>query len=207
MKQILFISILFLFCSVLYAQDNLVITPTSLIKVYNYPHNYFYLKLKGKDIRKTENENIFLIDNQMVQVKALNEHKFIKNENPAISFIDFITTYVNWEKDYVEQTFSFNTNSKLEFLRSNKGRDIAFWTYNMPLGQPKVKTDKTVTTPVQKQLFVLTRVKNYMVGINCPLTETDNFDTIKSYLLANIDGIVESEKEINGKELYNQKND
>jgi len=184
----------------------LVSTPTSLIVVYNYPANYFYLEIKGKDKRKTEKENVFLIDNQLVQVKALNQNKFIQNSNPTISFIDFITSYVNWEKDYVEKMFSFNTNSKLEFMKSTNGRDIAFWTYNMPLGQPEVNTNKTRTTPVQKQLFVLTRVKNYMVGINSPLLESDNFETIKNFLIANIDGIVESKNKIDGKELFELRN-
>ena len=64
MKQKL-IFILLLISNIIGAQD-LIGTPTSLIIVYNYPGNYFYLQLNGQDKRKTENENVFLIDNRLV---------------------------------------------------------------------------------------------------------------------------------------------
>jgi hypothetical protein len=115
-------------------------------------------------------------------------------------------TYIDWEKSYLEETFSFNINSKVEFLKSTKGRDIAFWTYDMPLEEPKQTTDSTITTPTQKQIFVLARIKDYLVGINSPLFEKDKFDTIKNYLVTNIDGIVESKDEIDVEALYKQLN-
>jgi len=205
MKQILIIIVLFFFCKVLNAQD-LIGTPTSLILVYNYPGNYFYLQLNGVDKRKTENENVFVIDNELVQVKTLHKDKFIKNTKQDLSFVDFMKTYINWEKTYLEETFSFNINSKVEFLKSTKGRDIAFWTYDMPLEEPKQTTDSTITTPTQKQIFVLARIKDYLVGINSPLFEKDKFDTIKNYLVTNIDGIVESKNEIDVEALNNQLN-
>ena len=194
MKQKLII-ILLLVSNFLCAQE-LIGTPTSLILVYNYPENYFYLYLNGKDKQKTENENVFVIDNKVVQVKTLNKTKFIKNTKQDLSFIDFMKTYIIWEKSYLEETFSFNINSKVEFLKTNKGRDFAFWTYDMPLNNNKQKTDLTITTPTQKQIFVLTRVKDYLIGINSPLFEKDKFDTIKSYLISSIEGIVESKNEI-----------
>ena len=164
MKQKL-IFILLLISNIIGAQD-LIGTPTSLIIVYNYPGNYFYLQLNGQNKRKTENENVFLIDNKLVQVNTLNKAKFIKDTNQNLSFIDFMKSYINWEKSYIEETFSFNTKSKVEFLKTNKGRDIAFWTYNMPINKDIQKTDSTKTTPVQKQIFVLAQVKDYLVGIN-----------------------------------------
>jgi len=202
MKLIILFSILFAICNLLPAQD-LIGTPTSLIIVYNYPDAHYYLQLKGSDKQKTEQDNIFIIDNQLVQVKTLNKNKFCKNTKQELSFNDFITTYVNWEKDFQEEQFSMNIHSKLEFLKTNKGRDIGLWIYDMPVVSKAVTTDTTIKTPVQKQIFVLTRVKDYLVGINCPLLETDNYETIKSYLITNIDGIVESNKEIDVDELNN----
>jgi len=205
MKLIILFSILFAICNLLPAQD-LIGTPTSLIIVYNYPDAHYYLQLKGSDKQKTEQDNIFIIDNQLVQVKTLNKNKFCKNTKQELSFNDFITTYVNWEKDFQEEQFSMNIHSKLEFLKTNKGRDIGLWIYDMPVVSKAVTTDTTIKTPVQKQIFVLTRVKDYLVGINCPLLETDNYETIKSYLITNIDGIVESNKEIDVDELNKQVN-
>jgi len=205
MKLIILFSILFAICNLLPAQD-LIGTPTSLIIVYNYPDAHYYLQLKGSDKQKTEQDNIFIIDNQLVQVKTLNKNKFCKNKKQELSFNDFITTYVNWEKDFQEEQFSMNIHSKLEFLKTNKGRDIGLWIYDMPVVSKAVTTDTTIKTPVQKQIFVLTRVKDYLVGINCPLLETDNYETIKSYLITNIDGIVESNKEIDVDELNKQVN-
>jgi len=204
MKQILFLSILFI-SNLLPARD-LIGTPTSLIIVYNYDDAHFYLQLKGSDKQKTENENIYIIDNQLVQVKILNKYKFCKNTKQELSFNDFITTYVDWEKNFQEEQFAMSIHSKLEFFKTNNGRDFGLWIYDMPVVSKAVTTDTTRTTPVQKQVFVLTRVKDYLVGINCPLLETDNSDTIKSYLIANIDGIVESDKEIDVEELNKQVN-
>lgn len=194
MKQKL-IFILLLISNIISAQD-LIGSPTSLILVYNYTGNYFYIQLNGQDKKKTENENVFVIDNRLVQVKTLNKTKFIKDTKQDLSFVDFINAYINWEKSYIEETFSFDTKSKVEFLKTAKGQDIAFWTYDMPLNNNKQKTDSTVTTPSQKQIFVLTRVKDYLVGINSPLFENDNFSSTKSYLISNSDGIVESKTEI-----------
>ena len=204
-KKILLFSILFLFSNMLTAQD-LIGTPGSLIIVYNYEDAHFYLQLKGSDKQKTENENIYIIDNQLVQVKTLNKYKFCKNEKQGLSFNDFITTYVDWEKSYLEEQFSINIYSKLEFTKTNNGRDFGLWIYDMPVASKVVETDTTRTNPVQKQIFVLTRVKDYLVGINCPLFETDNSERIKSYLISNIDGIVESNKEIDVEELNKQVN-
>ena len=204
MKQILFLSILFI-SNLLPARD-LIGTPTSLIIVYNYDDAHFYLQLKGSDKQKTENENIYIIDNQLVQVKILNKYKFCKNTKQELSFNDFITTYVDWEKNFQEEQFAMSIHSRLEFFKTNNGRDFGLWIYDMPVVSKAVTTDTTRTTPVQKQVFVLTRVKDYLVGINCPLLETDNSDTIKSYLIANIDGIVESDKEIDVEELNKQVN-
>ena len=205
MKQNLLIIILFLCSNLLPAQD-LIGTPTSLILVYNYPDTHFYIQLQGVNKQKTEKENVYIIDNQVVQVKALNKTKFCKTTKQELSFGDFITTYVDWEKSFQENQFSMSIHSKLDILKSNKGRDIGLWTYDMPVISPRIVTNSTRTTPVQKQVFVLTRVKDYLVGINCPLLETDNSDTIKSYLIANIDGIVESDKEIDVEELNKQVN-
>jgi len=198
MKQFLIIIVLFFVSNMLPAQ-NLIGTPSSLILVYNYPKTYFYLQLKGVDKKKTGKENVFILDNQVVQVKTLNRVKFSKDEN--LSFVDFITAYVDWEKNYQEEQFSMSIHSKLVFLRSNKGRDIGFWTYDMPMVSPGEKTDSTRITPVQKQLFVLARIKDYLVGINCPLLATDHLETIKSYLVTNIDGLVESNNEIDVEKL------
>ena len=204
MKQIILLSILFI-SNMLTAQD-LIGTPTGLIIVYNYEDAHFYLQLQGTDKQKTGQENVFLIDNQLVQVKTLNKYKFCKNTKPELSFNDFIATYVDWEKSFQEEQFSTPIHSKLEFSKTNNGRDFGLWIYDMPVVSKAITTDTTRTTPVKKQMFVLTRVKDYLVGINCPLLETDNSETIKSYLITNIGGIVESDKEINVEELNKQVN-
>lgn len=197
--------ILLLVCNILSAQ-NIIGTPTSLVLVYNYPQNYFYLQLNGKDKRSTDNENFFVIDNNLVQVKTLNKKKFINEAKENLSFPEFMNAYINWEKDYIEETFSFDTKSKVEYLKTVKGRDIAFWTYDMPLNNESEKTETTVTTPTQKQIFVLARVKDYLVGINSPLFEKDKFDSIRKYLISNIDGIVESDTEIDVEALNRKLN-
>jgi hypothetical protein len=162
--------------------------------------------LEGKDKHKTLKKNIFYIDSNLIQVKALIQTQFIKNKNEDLSFADFVKNYVSSEKDYAERKYSNISNSKLEVLKSKKGRDIGFWTYDILLNQQKKKTGSTIINPTKKQLFVFTRVKKYLVGINCPLHDTAKFDTLKNYLIASIDEIVESPNKIDGIKLYHQRN-
>jgi hypothetical protein len=49
-------------------------------------------------------------------------------------------------------------------------------------------------------------VKDYIIGINTPSFNEDDFNTLKDYLLSSIDRIVESENEIDLEELNNKVN-
>ncbi|HOJ23785.1 MAG TPA: hypothetical protein PK081_00800 [Bacteroidales bacterium] len=198
----LFITIAFCLLSINLLSQGLIGTPTSLVIVYNYPENYFYVSLDGKDKRKTVQENVFIIDNKLVQVRALNKSKFLSDELKSQSQKDILLEYIKWESDYIQNTFNFNINSKIETLVTKTGKEVIFWTYDMPIGEPIVKTDSTITTPTQKQMFILTMVKDYVFGINTPLFESDQFESNKQYLLDNIDHIVVEDKEINLEELY-----
>ena len=200
MKKFLFIALLFSFNNI--SAQALIGTPTSLILVYNYPDNYFYLELKGADKRKTERDNVFIIDKKAIQVQTVKTDKFITDKATNLSSIDIMKKYINWESSYINETFNSNINSKFEVYKSEKGREIIYWTYDMPLEkQEKVKADTKVTTPTQKQVFVITLYKDYIVGINSPMFEAANLTEIKAYLMLNIDGLVESPSKIDVEEL------
>ena len=181
-------------------------TPKSLILVYNYPNNHFYIEINGVEKSKTDRENVFIIDNRPIQILALNKSKFLKDTVLEFSSIDLMKIYINWEIDYIENNLFKNTNNKYEFLKTKKGRDIAFWTYDMPTGEPEIVTDSTRKTPTLKQMFVITRTKDFIVGLNSPLFGNEKYDEIKEYLITNIDGLVESDNEIDIYELDKQVN-
>jgi len=204
MKKLFFLFFI-LYSSIVNAQG-LIGTPKSLILVYNYPKNHFYIEIYGIDKKTTERKNVFNIDNKAVQILALNKAKFLTDTLIEFSNIDLMKIYINWEINYIENNYYKNTNNKYEFLKSKKGRDIAFWTYEMPTGEPEIVTGSTRTTPTLKQMFVITRSKDYIIGINSPLFDKEKYDEIKEYLITNIDGLVESDKEIDIDELNNQVN-
>jgi hypothetical protein len=197
-------SLVFFLISLNLLSQELIGTPTSLVIVYNYPDNYFYIALDGKDKRTTGQESVFLIDNMPVQVHALNKNKFLSNQDYLKSPNAIIMDYIKWESDYLKNQLNFNINSKIETLITKSGKEVVFWTYDMPTGEPEVKTDSTITTPSQKQMFILYLVKDYVLGINTPLFESDKYQSKKDYLLNNIDHIVVSEGEINLEELFKQ---
>ncbi len=200
----LLVVIAFCFLSLNLFSQGLIGTSSSLVIVYNYPDNYFYVALDGKDKRKTEQESIFIIDNRLVQVHALNKDKFLNAKSKLKSQKDIIMTYIEWESDYLKNTFNFDINSKIEPIVTKSGKEVIFWSYDMPTGEPEIKTDTTATTPTQKQMFILRMVKNYVVGINTPLFESEQYQSNKEYLLTNIDHIVEADKEIDLEELFKQ---
>jgi hypothetical protein len=202
MKKILFFG--FLIVNSLLNAQGLIGTPNSLILVYNYPDNYFYIEIQGKNKQKTEYENVFVIDDKSVQVLTLKTSKFLDNDD-NLSKKKIIEKYIDWEAIYLKEMYQFDISSKVEFLKSPKGRDFAFWTYEMPIGDT-IKTDSTITVPTQKQMFVISLIKDYILGINSPLFENNQFDNIKNYLITNIDGIVESKIEIDIEELNKQVN-
>lgn len=205
MKKLLFILLMGI-CQLVNAQDFLIGTPSSLYVVYNYPDNHFYFQLQGENSKRTETQNLFIIDNKMIQLMVLPMNKFVKSTQPDLSFSKFISTYIAWEVDYINNVIGFsNINSKIEILKSNKGRDVALWIYDSPKNKA-VSNDSTQVKPVLKQVFMLTRIKNYVIGINSVLFDAKEMDKTKTYLMNSIDGIVERDKEIDADELNKQVN-
>lgn len=203
-KRSLFLIISLFITQIINAQG-LIGTPHSLILVYNYPDNYFYIEVAGVEKNKTERDGVFEIDGKMVQVLTVHKNKFLQDTNEVLTSHRFIERYIDWEVNYIESSFSFNVDSKVEFIKSKNGKEIAFWTYDTPVGEI-VRTDSTETAPTQKQMFVITQTKDYVVGIYSPLFLGDQFEIIKTYLLDNIDGLVESDKEIDIEELNKKVN-
>lgn len=68
------------------------------------------------------------------------------------------------------------------------------------------RTETTIATPTQKQMFVLKLVKDYVVGLNIPLLDAADFNANKAFLIAGINSIVESDKEINAEDLNKKVN-
>ncbi len=205
MKKLLLLIAILVFSKNLYCQG-LIGTPTSLILVYNNPNNYFYIEIQGIDKKKTEKKNIFIIDKRGVQVLAINKYKFLPKVDSSKSQIDILKVYIKWESDYIDSAFNFDIKATEETLRTPKGKEVVFWTYDWPLKQEPTRTDSTITNTTQKQMFILRVVKDYVVGINTPLFESDQYENNKAYLLNNIDNIVESDKEIDLDELNKQVN-
>ena len=48
--------------------QSIVGTPNSMYLVYNNPNSYFYLKIDGKEKSSTEIENMYQVDNKIVQL-------------------------------------------------------------------------------------------------------------------------------------------
>ena len=198
------IFILIIFAIKLNAQG-IIGTPNSLILVYNYPDNHFYIEIEGKDKRKTEQENAFIIDNKVVLINVINIKKFYNGKSKKSSN-DIIQKYIDWESDYLKESFGFEVNGNIDFLKSEKGKEIAYWTYDMETKEPEKNSDSTITTSVSKQMFVITRSKDYVIGIYTPFLEDQVYNEIKEYLIKNIDGLVESDKEIDIEDLNKRVN-
>jgi hypothetical protein len=183
--------------------QGLIGTSTSLIIVYNNPDNNFYIQLDGVDKKKTEQPTVFILDNNLVQVLALSKSKFLPDNFKSKSQTDIIKAYIKWESDYIKESYKWDVNIKTENLKTRSNKEVVFWAYDMPTGE-EIVTDSTKTTPTQTQMFILRIVKDYIVGINTPLFDADQYEKNKTYLIKNIDNIVTSEKEIDIEEL-NQK--
>lgn len=205
LMKVSFSLILLLILQAIGAQG-LIGTPHSLILVYNFPGNYFYIELQGKDKSTTDKDGVFIVDNKIVQVVAVPKNKFLDDTLQPISTKEFIKKYIKWESDYIASTFAYQLKNQIEFITSGKGREVAFWTYDMPVSDPAAKSDSAIESVTQKQMFVITRAKDYVVGIYSPLFEIAQFENIKTYLVENIDGLVESAKEIDREKLNRQVN-
>jgi hypothetical protein len=176
-------------------------TPNSIILVCNYPNNYFYIRVKGKDIYYTEKDGVYIIDNKLIQIMAARKSKFLEDTNEILSSKEFIEKYIKWEIGSIESNFSHNANSKIEFLRSASGKEVALWSYDLPILDPESKMNSDTTFTLQKQMFVLTKLKDFVVGIYSPLFLESQYNLNKTYLLENIDGLEECDKFIDIEEL------
>lgn len=175
----------------------LIGSPNSLVLVYNIPGNSFYLCLKGQEKQLTDQENIYLLDRRLIQVKTLHKSKFLRDGASEPTFHDFIQTYIRWESDYLEQTLHLNIHSRVDWVRDANGKELVVWSYDMPIDQTEVKSDSTVTTPTRKQLFVLGRSKDYLVGLNSPVFEPEKIDSLRSWLISGMSGMIESNDTFN----------
>lgn len=140
-------TLLFLLLAVvnLLKSQDLIGTPESLILVFNYPDNYFYVELQGREKMRTESDNCFLIDDKPIQVHSISKSVFLDSTQSNLSDDSILLAYIHWEIDYIENTFLFDTHSLVELRTSDKGKDFVFWTYEMPQGDVLEQTDAIST--------------------------------------------------------------
>jgi hypothetical protein len=205
MKKHFYFFLLATFLSSSLFSQVLIGTPKSLILLYNYSNSHFYLEIPAIKKEKTQQPNVFLLDNKVVQVKTISKLKFLALESKSHTNREIIQEYIKWEADYLKSALNFNIGSKTEVIKTDKGEEVIFWTYDMPMNQAN-RTETTIATPTQKQMFVLKLVKDYVVGLNIPLLDAADFNANKAFLIAGINSIVESDKEINAEDLNKKVN-
>lgn len=201
-----FLWLISLFISTVVNAQGYIISPEGMILVFNFQNNHFHIELKGEEIFETETENVFVIDDKLVQVLTLPRYKFLNDTTQRLSDSEFISKYIGWETDYLKTTFYESFIDSLDFHKTNNGKEFAFWRYDMPFVEPEQRTDSTVTVSSQKQLFAITKIKDRVVGVHSPLFETNQYGIVKNYLFDCIESIVKSEKPIDLEELNKQIN-
>ncbi len=205
MKKQFYVFLFALFISNNIVGQVLIGTPRSLILVYNYPNNHFYLEIPAIKKEKTLQPNVFIFDNKTVQIQAISKVKFSGSDSKNQTNLEIVQEYIKWESDYLKSTLNLNIRSNIEIIKTEKGEDAIFWTYDTAISKAS-KTETTSNTLVQKQMFVLRLVKDYVVGLHTPLFDTADFNANKRLLITGINSIIESDKEINVEDLNKQVN-
>jgi len=195
MKKILILALSFLIFKFAYTQE-VIGTPKGFAVAYNLPDHYFYLQLNGVDKRETDKAGVYVVDGKAIQILVVNKKAFMDSTAENVHFVRFISRYISWESAYIKQNFGLDLKYDLEIMKSPKGKDLAFWSYNAPLSEPTIAKDGKQTSATITQLFVLTRYKDYMIGISAPLFEPLKFEDLKNYLIECADSRIDSPLEI-----------
>ena len=190
-----------MYCLMMNAQE-LIHAPGSLILVYNSPDAHFYLKLEGKTVKETAMDNVFILDDKVIQVIVLNKDNFMEGNERVSSTKDFIQSYIDWELQYLNETFSTRLKNSIRFVPSGVSDYIALWSYDMPVNKSdEIQTESSDSTSNRKQMFAVTSIGDYIVGVNSPLFEAEMLDEIQDFLFQTVANIIRSDVEINAAEL------
>lgn len=187
--------------------QSIVGTPNSMYLVYNNPNSYFYLKIDGKEKSSTEIENMYQVDNKIVQLLTVKKSDFMTIKSTIQKRDDILMQYYRFEKEYLDTIFQKQITFTVEMRKTSKGRDYIFWTYHSLLPQDTIATDSTRTIPIDKQLYVATEVGSTIVGASTAFFKGEsNLEELKQFLFNIMESITISPKRIDVYDLNKRVN-
>lgn len=182
------------------AQD-IIGTPDRLVLMFNYPGNYFYFEIPGKEKLKTKTDGLFRIDGKPVQVLLVNHDKFLAKKDSSITSVSAIEKYIQYELSYLKELYKVDLGEKKINGKTTKGIPHTVWYYNSPISTGMFD-EKSPTV----QLYGAINCKNLIIGVYAPVYKEDKLEERIRYMQSIMNSLVKSDKPLDQEALKKQYN-
>ena len=152
---------------------------------------FFYIDYKGGTVKTTERQNVFFVNETMLQVLALDKKKFEgKND------IEVLKNQAQPEIDYISDYIKTKLKVKFETIQIGKRTDCLLWSYEMP---------EKVSKEVKSQLYISFIHKDAIVGVNIAQFSNQSFEEVLDFLKKLVENIEFSDERITLEYLCNKR--
>jgi hypothetical protein len=152
---------------------------------------FFYIDYRGGTVKTTERQNIFFVNETMLQVLALDKQKFEgKND------IEVLKNQAQSEIDYISDYIKTKLSVKFETMQIGKQTNCLLWSYEMP---------EKVSKEVKSQLYISFIHKNAIVGVNIAQFSNQSFEEVLDFLKKLVENTEFSDERITLEYLCNKR--
>lgn len=191
-RVITMILFIFLLVGSVYAnQDNgitAIKTEEGVLLVWNQPHDYFTLEIRGKEIRPLHStEHVFFnVDGMVLQVQSVAVSKFLEGTHKIEqSSQAILAAHKDWEARFIESSLHSKLNVQSSGLKLKDGRDALLWKFDMPKG---AKSD------AKRQLYLSIVNDNHVLLLNGIMTGKQKEEVVLSLLVNAMETLQNSTK-------------
>jgi hypothetical protein len=205
MRKLLFV-LIFLFSQlVLQAQIDtsaddgefsIIATDEGLRFIYNCDDTNFMFDLICDEFKPIEAENmLFMADDMLLQITPVPLRAIFGKMVHSLSDSLALIYHFAYEAREIRNTLSGHYQMKPEFIVSESGRLIYFWSFKMP-GADGKDTD-SLTHKIVIQMYATTRVGNRILMLSSALISKTEPGKVKEMFIGLLNSISTSKKRIN----------
>jgi len=129
----------------------------------------FYLNIKNHKVKPTERNNIYVIDDSILQILVVD-----KNSIPGKNDVEKLINYAQNETAYNAKYLKTQLKPVIEKIDINSVYPIRFWYYDLP---------ESISKEVKNQMYLILVYKNYIIGLNTAQFSHQKFDDVKQFLI------------------------
>ena len=155
--------------------------------IFNSPGSNLVFDLKCSKFKQIESENmLFMADDMLIQLTPVPLKILFKKDSPRLNDSVALIYHMNYEMKNIRSSVPGSYEIKPEFLTSDLGRLIGFFSFDMP----KVPND-TIADRVVSQMYATTKAGNKIFMLSCAVAKINDPKKVKSLFIESFGNLVE----------------